>query len=133
MVSQENVEVVLRAIEAFNGRDLATATRETLADVEVDWSRSSGVEVGVYRGRGATRRFWSTFLDAWDRIVVEPEEVTPHGEGVVVVDRTRFWGRDGIEVDVHNVYVVTVRNGLIATWTMYRDRAEALKAVGLTE
>src|SRR6478672_6556717 len=130
-MSQENVEVVLSTIEAFNRRDLATATRETVPDVEVDWSRSAGVEAGVYRGRAATRRFWSTFFDAWDRIVVTPEEVISHGEGVVVVDRTRLWGRDGIEVEARNVYVATVRDGLIASWTMYRDRAEALEAAGL--
>jgi ketosteroid isomerase-like protein len=132
-MSQENVEVVLSAIEAFNRRDLATATRDTVADIEVDWSRSSGVEAGVYRGRAATWRFWSTFLDAFDPILVTPEEVLVRGESVVVVDRTRFWGRDGIEVEAHNVFVVTLRDGLIATWTMYRDRAEALKAVGLEE
>jgi hypothetical protein len=61
-MSQENVGIVLSAIEAFNRRDLATATRDTVADIEVDWSRSSGVEAGVYRGRAATWRFWSTFL-----------------------------------------------------------------------
>ena len=54
-----------------------------------------------------------------------------HGENVVVIDRSRLRGRDGIEVEAHNVYVATVRDGLIASWTMYRDRAEALKAVGL--
>ena len=102
-MSQENVEVVLRAIGAFNRRDLATATRETVPDVEVDWSRSSGVEAGVYRGRAATRQFWSTFLDAVDRIVVTPEEVISHGENVVVVDRSRLCGRDGVEVEAHNV------------------------------
>jgi ketosteroid isomerase-like protein len=132
-MSQENVAVVLSAIEAFNRRDLATATRDTVADIEVDWSRSSGVEAGVYRGRAATRRFWSTFLDAFEPIVVTPEEVLVRGESVVVVDRTRFWGRDGVEVEAHNVFVVALRDGLIATWTMYRDRAEALKAVGLAE
>ena len=100
-MSQENVEVVLRAIEAFNRRDLATATRETVP--EVDWSRSSGVEAGVYRGRTATRQFWSTFLDAVDRIVVTPEDVISHGENVVVVDRSRLCGRDGVEVEAHNV------------------------------
>ena len=132
-MSQENVDVVLSAIEAFNRRDLATATRDTVADIEVDWSRSSGVDAGVYSGRGATWRFWSTFLDTFDPIVVTPEEVLVRGASVVVVDRTRFWGRDGIEVEAHNVYVVTLRAGLIATWTMYRDRTEALKAVELEE
>lgn len=73
-MSQENVEVVKRAIDAFNRRDLDAAVRYTHPDVEVDWSRSQGVEAGIYRGREMTRRFWSTFLELFDRVVVVPEE-----------------------------------------------------------
>jgi hypothetical protein len=74
-----------------------------LVDLAPRLERSSGVEAGVYRGRAATRQFWSTFLDAFDRIVVTPEEVISHGENIVVVDRSRLCGRDGVEVEAHNV------------------------------
>jgi ketosteroid isomerase-like protein len=130
-VSQENVDLVLRAIEAFTRGDLPAIYRESTPDVEVDWSRSAGLEAGVYRGQAATGRFWGTFFDAFDRIDVVPEEVIAHGDCVVVFDRTRLTGRDGIEVETHNASVATIRDGRIARWVMYRVRAEALNAVGL--
>jgi ketosteroid isomerase-like protein len=132
-VSQENVEVVREAIAAFSRRDLDGATRDTHPDVEVDWSRSRGLEAGIYSGRAATRRFWSTFYEAFDRIVVVPTEFIEHEDCVIVVDRTHMWGRDGIEVEAQNVGVVTLRDGQILRWRLCRDRTEALEAVGLEE
>jgi ketosteroid isomerase-like protein len=40
-------------------------------------------------------------------------------------------GRGGIEVEAKSAMVATVRDGCLVRWTMYQDRAEALKAVGL--
>jgi hypothetical protein len=51
----------------------------------------------------------------------------------VVPNRTHFWGRDGIEVVAYGVTVVTLRDGRIVEWRLFRERAEALKAVGLEE
>jgi ketosteroid isomerase-like protein len=130
-MSQENVEVIRRAIEAFNRRDLDAM--ESHPDVEVDWSRSRGVEAGIYRGREATQHFWNTFLDTFDRVVVVPEEFIEHGDYVILLDRTHMWGRDGIEVEACNVTLGTVRDGRIVKWRLCHDRAEALKAVGLAE
>jgi ketosteroid isomerase-like protein len=132
-MSQENVEVVRQAIEAFSRGDLDTATRDASPEVEVDWSRSRGVEAGIYHGPEATRRFWSTFLEAFDRIVAVPEEFIEHGDHVIVLDRTQMWGRDGIEVEARNVSVATLRDGQIVRWRLCRDRAEAFESVGLAE
>ena len=127
------MEIVLGVIEAFSRGELEAMTRHTVPDVEVDWSRSSGVEAGIYRGQDATLRFWQTFFEAFDRLVITPEEVIPHGDTVLVFDRTRRWGRDGIEVESRNATVFTLRGELIAGVAMYPDRAEALKAVGLEQ
>ena len=125
------MEIVKRAIEAFARRDLEAI--ESHPDVELDWSRSRGVEAGIYRGREATQHFWNTFLETFDRIVVVPEEIIEHGDQVIVLDRTHMWGRDGIEVEARNVSLATLRDGQITQWRLCRDRAEALKAVGLSE
>jgi ketosteroid isomerase-like protein len=130
-MSQENVEIVRRAIEAFNRRDLDAVDSDP--DVEVDWSRSRGVEAGIYRGREATTQFWNTFLEAFDRIVTTPEEFIEHGDYVIVLDRTHMWGRDGVEVEARNVTLATLRERRIVQWRLCRNRAEALKAVGLEE
>ena len=66
--SRETVDVVRRTIEAFNRRDLDAALRDVAPEVEIDWSRSRGVEAGIYRGYEACRGFWSTFIDTFDRV-----------------------------------------------------------------
>jgi ketosteroid isomerase-like protein len=134
----ENVEVARRAHEAFNRPDLGVFDLDAfyrLADpaLVADWSRSNGLEAGIYTGEAATRRFWHTFFEAFERVVVEPLEFIEHGESVVVPRHFHAWGRQGVEVDAHSTVVVTVRDGLIIEMRLYRQTAEALKAVGLEE
>jgi ketosteroid isomerase-like protein len=69
-MSQENVEIVRRCIEAWSRRDLDDALRDLDPDAEVDWSESSGVQRGVYRGVGEIRRFWEEWLDLFEEIDV---------------------------------------------------------------
>jgi ketosteroid isomerase-like protein len=130
-VSQENVEIVRRAIDAYLRRDLDAAVRDADPDVVVDWSRSPGVQAGVYRGAEANRGFWRAFLDIFDRMTFRADEFIERGEYVVVPNLTRLWGRDGVEVEAHSTYVVRLCRGRIVEWTMFQDHAEALKAVGL--
>jgi len=131
-VSRENVDVVRRAIDAFSRRDLDGAIHDAHNDIEVDWSRSRGVEAGIYRGREATRRFWNTFLEAFAEIEVVPEELITRGDQVILCDHTRLRGRDGIQVEARNVTVVTLQGGLILEWRLCRSRDEALEMVGLS-
>ena len=130
-MSQENVEIVRRTVDAFNRRDLDAAGQDMDPDVEVDWSRSPGVEAGICRGGRAVRDFWNTFLQTWERIAVSVDEFIDCGESVVVPNRTHFWGRDGIEVEAYGVSVVTVRDGRIVYWRLFRELEDALKSVGV--
>jgi ketosteroid isomerase-like protein len=132
-MSQENVEVVRRAIDAFNGRDLDGVMRDTDSEVEVDWSRSRGVEAGIYCGRTAARGFWNTFLEMFDRVTVVPEEFIECDEHVLVPNTTQLWGRDGVKVEARSVSVATLRDGRIVQWRLYQEKAEALEAVGLAQ
>ena len=132
-MSQENVEIMRRALDAYSRHDLDEAFREVHRDVELDWSRSTGLEARVYHGLQASRSFWSTFYETFDQVTNYPEEFVDHGEHVMVVIKSRLVGRDGIEVETHSVQVATIRDGLIVAWRLYRTREEALKAVGLEE
>src|SRR5690242_16629458 len=132
-MSQENVDLLLMAIEAFNSGDLTAIGEMSLPDVEVDWSHSGGINAGIYRGTAETLRFWSTFFDVFDRLEVIPLELIEHGDLVILLEKTRMWGRDGIEVETHSASVASFRDGRIARWAMYRSRDEALKAAGLEE
>src|SRR6266576_2827641 len=101
-MSQENVEVVRRAVDAFNQRDLEAFLCCCDPEVVMDWSRSQGVQARIYHGREEVREFWSAFFEAFDRITVSPDEFIECGKHVVVPNRTCFWGRDGIQVEAQS-------------------------------
>jgi len=137
-VSQQNVEIARRAHEAFNRPDLGAFDLEALyrladPDLVIDWSRSAGLEAGIYRGEAATRRFWSTFFESFVRVVVEPLEFIEHGDSVVVPHHLHARGRQGVEVDARSTVVLTIRDGRIIEMRLYRQTAEALEAVGLAD
>src|SRR5512132_4222794 len=96
-MSQENVEVARRSLAAFNRRDIPALRSLNDPDVQVDWSASRGLEVGVYRGLEAVLRFYDTFFETFEEVVVEPDRFLDAGESVVVPNSARFQGRDGIE------------------------------------
>ena len=129
--SQQNVEITRSHTDAFNRRDLDGILQLYDPDGEVDLSRSPGLQAGIFRGRVAVRAFWSTFFEAWERMIVSVDEYIDCGESVVVPTRTRFWGREGIEVEAYGVFVVILRDGRIVVWRLFRELDEALKAVGL--
>jgi len=132
-MSQENVEVVRRAINAFNERDVDDMVRDWDPEIEVDWSQSRGLEAGIYRGQEAVLGLWRTFLETFDRATVAPDEFIECREHVVVPNRAHFRGRSHMEVEAQSALVVTLRNGRIVKWRLYQERAEALEAVGLSE
>jgi ketosteroid isomerase-like protein len=132
-MSQENVEIVRRSIDAFTKHDLDLAGQDWDAEAVLDWSRSEGVDAGIYRGQEAIQAFWGGWLQMFDQFDFKADEFLDRGEHVVVPNLTRLRGRDGVEVEAHSAVLVTVRHGQIVQWKLCRDRAEALKAVGLAE
>jgi ketosteroid isomerase-like protein len=132
-MSQDNMEVVRRNVEAYNRRDLDVILENWTPDALLDWSNSRGVEAGVYRGRGEIRAFWQRFLATWDEVRIEivdgPVEIQ---DGVVVVENVTYLrGRDGIEVQARSAWLTTIRDGETTSLTMYQTKQEALEAAGL--
>jgi ketosteroid isomerase-like protein len=130
-MSSLNIEVVRRAMRAFNRRDLDALLSDSDPDIVVDWSRSAGLDAGVYLGRVPAARFLSTFHDVFERISSEPQALIENGDSVLVPTHTRLWGRDGVEVHTRHVALVTLREGRIVLWRLYLDRDEALDDFGL--
>jgi ketosteroid isomerase-like protein len=132
-VPQEHVEIVRRAIEAFNRGDFDVALRDAAPDATADFSHSRGPDAGVYVGHDAIRRLWTEITEPFERHTMVPDEFIACGEHVLVPITSRMTGRGGIELEARSAAVATFRDGRIVRWTMYQDRAEALKAVGLEQ
>jgi ketosteroid isomerase-like protein len=128
-----NVEVVRRALDAWNRRDLDGALEWMHADGEVDWCESRGPQKGIYRGLLEIRCFYEDWLSLFDKVDIRPEEFVAAGQHVVVPNRGYARGREGVTVEASSTQVFTISEGKIARIRLYQDKGAALKAVGLPE
>ena len=131
-MSQENVEIVRAAIEAFNRGDLDAALRDAAPDFEYDLSRATGPNRGVW-GLDQVRGVMDEFVGIWDSSRIEPHEYIEADEHVVVPWTFHAMGRDGIELRARTTWTFTIRDGAIERLCMYQERDEALEAAGLRE
>ena len=132
-MSQENVEIVTRALKAFSRRDVELLRAVNDPDVEVDWSASHGFQARVYRGFDTALGFYAEYFEVFDEIAFDIEGVTAVDDSVIVSNLARQRGRDGIEVTAHSALVFTIRDARIIRICLYQELDEALGAVGLAE
>jgi ketosteroid isomerase-like protein len=127
-VSQENVEVVRRSVEAYLRGDVAASFADATSDVV--WNP---VEAGELQGYEQVRAYFAEWEDVWDDYDMEAEEIRALGTKVVVTFRFRGRGKgSGVPIDQRTYNVYTVRDGKIMRVDEYADRA-ALEAAGLSQ
>jgi ketosteroid isomerase-like protein len=131
-MSQENVEIVRAAIEAFNRGDLDRVFAGFAPDLEFDFSRALGPNRGVY-GLDQTRAVLDDLGATWESLQIEPHEFIETGEQVIVPWTLQVTGRDGIEVRARTKWIFTIRDRAVEHMCMYQERQEALEAAGLSE
>jgi ketosteroid isomerase-like protein len=132
-VSQENVEVVERAFEAFN-RDGPKAVLAWLAP-DVEWHDLVDLpDAEVHHGHPGFLKAFEQFLGPLEDYTVSSNEIINHGEQLVVCARIIGRGRgSGARFEQRVCGVWTVRSRLVARVVWFRTREEALEAVGLEE
>ena len=132
-MSQENVEVVRRAVEAYEREGLDGSMRYYAPEVE--WTTTDvAIERATYRGHDGVRRFFGTLDEQFDDLRFDVEELIDAGDQVIVTIRTGGRGRaSGAPVDGTWSYVCSLRDGMIYRVRTYSERAEALEAAGLRE
>src|SRR6476659_5248063 len=131
-MSQGNVEIVRRALDAYCRRDIDALRTLNHPGVELDWSASKGWLAGIYRG-DEILRFYEGYYEAWEAIVIEPDRFIEAGESVIVPNVAHQRGRDGIEVTARGTFVFTLRDRKIIRIRLYQGTDEALAAFGLSE
>jgi ketosteroid isomerase-like protein len=132
-VSEENVEIVRRSLDAYSRRDLKTLRLVNHPDLELDWSASNGALAGIYRGLDEALRFYTEWYEMFEMVVIEPERFIAVGDWVVVPNVGRLRGREGIEVSARSALLYTVRDQMVRRICLYQELDPALKAVGLDE
>jgi ketosteroid isomerase-like protein len=108
-MSQQNVEVVRRFVEAWNRCDLTTWLATFRSDAEIDWSRARGPFKGVYRGHGELEVFWDVFWSTWEDVQLETYGLTEAGSEVVLSNTAHFRGRRRDQSDCEEHVRVHIR------------------------
>ena len=134
-MSQENVEVVRRAVEAFNENGFDSIGSSDLVTEDFEFHEPPEQPAPrVARGREEVRRLAGEFDAAWEEHRSEPQEIrVVDDDRVLLVTVEHFKGRDGIEVATPFAAVFTLRDGKLCRWQAYWDRQKALEAAGLRE
>jgi ketosteroid isomerase-like protein len=132
-MSQQNVELVRDSWTA-----LATGGLDAMAefwDEEISWRAIEDApdDVGEMHGVAAARRYVQDWLDMFEDIVNVPQELLDVGdERVIAVQHVTGRARlSGVETELRYAVVYTLRDGKIVRVKEYRNREQALDAVGL--
>ena len=132
-MSEENVETVRAALEAFNRRDGEAFGALLARDAEIVPMRAA-LEGTVYRGPDAAAQYCAAVDESWENLRWEVEEIRDGGDWVLALGRIRGRGRvSGAGIDVEAAWVARFRDGLVANFRTWTDRGEARKAAGLSE
>ena len=133
-MSQENVEVIRTAYEAFDRGDLEAVSR--LHARTIEWQTSvEDPDAATHRGRVAVRRYIEGYMETFPRLRADLEECVEAG-GDRVLATVRYTGRaraSGMDMDWRQWLVYTIKDGMIVRAAEYFDRDQALEAAGLKE
>ena len=134
-MSQENVELVLAHVAAYNAGDIDAWAEFLSPDVESFPDASAFPEPGPLRGRDEYRAWLEEIQTAWRKPRWQTTEVLAVGTDLVL--HRGDWGGEGaasgIETYSNISGVFTVREGQISRIEFFFDHDEALKAVGLAD
>lgn len=130
-MSGENAEVVRRQFDAFEHGGLDAVAKFWHPDIEWRAVEGAADDVGVMRGTDRLRRYYQDWIDMFEDLRAEVEDVILEvDEGVAVVVHNSGRGRSS-DVRTEGRYYVAckVRDGRILSGREYETREEALGAV----
>jgi ketosteroid isomerase-like protein len=133
-MSQENVELIRRAIEAWNRADIDGWLDQATPDFVWIPAGPAAVERSAYRGRDEVREAMASGWETWEEFRFEESEIRCLGESVVWLGRVHARGRASqLELDQEFAIHAVVRDGKLARTEAFLSQAEALEAAGLSE
>lgn len=138
-MSQQNVEIVRRAVDGFVSADYDMRQVEDFFEVvdpaiEYDISRTNP-ESQVYRGREGMIEALQQWVDTWDAYEIQALEVIDAPPDRVVTEIRERGKLNGSDAWVEHARgaVWTIKDRRVLRYEEHQDRAQALKAAGLRQ
>lgn len=133
-MSQENVEIATRGIDAFNRRDVDYIVELATPDFEWFPALPGTVEGSGYRGREGIETYLIEIRDTWEEYRLVADEFRDLGDRVLMLGRIEGRGSgSGVNVDTPWGGIFDFRGDRIWSVRSYLDHGEALRAAGLSE
>ena len=133
-MSERDVEVHRRLLEAYNARD--TEALLALCDEQIEVHSVFAAPGGAdYKGHDGVRTWLQNLEDTWgSEFRVQPEAFFDLGENTLVFSVLHGRGRQtGVDVPMTNAQVAKVADGLIVYLKVYIHREDALRDLGISE
>ena len=131
-MSEENVEVVRRSVEAFTAGDVERMLAYADPDGELHSAIIGRAEGRVYRGHDGLRQWFADSMESFEELRTELTEFRDLGDRVVALGHIHARGREsGLELDTETGWVFTVRKGKFVRAEGFLSRTRALEAAGL--
>ena len=133
-MSAENVELARRAILGWNEKGVEAFIEAMDPEVEFHAPRES-MNPGVYRGHEGVRDYFGRLSEIVEEQRVESVDVIDVDDDrvVAVVHATGRTSHFEGTIEIHWAWVITATDGKATHLMTYIDKAQALKAVGLSE
>ena len=132
---RDKVDVARQVIDAYNRRDVDGLFAE-LATPDFEWYPAliRALDGGGVRGREGVERFTVDTEENWEELQIIAEEFRDLGDRVLVLGRMNGRGKSsGVPVDQPFANILDFRGDRIWRSRVYLDRAEGLRAAGLSE
>ena len=133
-MSQENVEIVRRAFEAWQAGDIDRFLAVLHDDVTTR-RFAPFPDTGTWHGPDGMRAVIADWVDAFDEFTITEAKFLDAGDQVVarLAQEGRIKGSGGAPVPGTYWLVFGVRDEKLVTLDIYAEKAQALEAAGLRE
>jgi ketosteroid isomerase-like protein len=119
-----NREVIDELIRRMNARDLPP-TDLCHPDVEWHWPASTP-GAAIFRGHDGVTEGLSAWLESWDELVMDTEEIREDGDWVLAILRYRARGAgSGVPLEESVAHLHQLEDGLLRRWWMFGDAEKA--------
>ena len=133
-MSEENLQMVRRSYEAFNRGDLDGMVADLAPEFEYVTTGAVPGTGDMYRGPDGMKRFTEALWGEFDDANVEVNELIEAGDQVLVSLTMRGRGKQsGVETSWDIWQLWTAKDGKGIRGQAFTNKAEALKAAGLSE
>jgi ketosteroid isomerase-like protein len=134
-VTDENMQFLREVYDRWGQGDFSVGMERYDPHVQLIFAPGFPLEhTGVFTGEAGVREYMGDFLGAWKQVSIGAEGFVVEGDSVAVAVRQRAEGREsGATVDLRFFQVWTFRGSHVIRIDNFRERAEALEAIGAAD